>query len=129
MVASGSKIGEEAKQRPPLPTEISPSLFTLPGDLTYLGQGRQHDPECDFEGDLDVLVIHGEEGVLRGVVALRFLGSPADVLQDPILQQRLLQGSHLHGGLEEPGASQDGCSSVSLALHGPGHRSCSRWGG
>ncbi|KAL2304201.1 hypothetical protein Nmel_012944 [Mimus melanotis] len=101
------------------------SLLILSGGLTYFGQGCQHDPECDFKGDLDVLVIQGEEGVLRGVVALGVLGSPADVLQDCILQ--LLQGSHPRG-LEdagEPGPSQDSCSSVSLALHVPGSCSCS----
>ncbi|KAI1234904.1 hypothetical protein IHE44_0003290 [Lamprotornis superbus] len=79
------------------------SLLILSGGLTYFGQGCQHDPECDFKGDLDVLVVQGEEG-------------------DCILQLQLLQGSH-PGGLEdagEPGPSQDSCSSVSLALHVPG---------
>ncbi|KFO53752.1 hypothetical protein N302_05806, partial [Corvus brachyrhynchos] len=100
---------------------LFPSHLILSGGLTYLSQGCQHDPERDFKGHLDVLVIQREERVLRGVVALGFLGSPADVLQDHVW---LLQGSH-PGGLEdagEPGASQDRCSSVSLALHVPGSR-------
>lgn len=114
------------------PQRDSLSLLILSGRLTYFGQGRQHDPERDFKGDLDVLIIQREEGVLRGVVSLGFLSSPADVLQDRILlQQRLLQGSH-PGGLEdagEPAPSQDSCSSVSLALHVPGSHSCSRCSG
>ncbi|KFW79560.1 hypothetical protein N305_05432, partial [Manacus vitellinus] len=111
---------------PPMmsPTKINKQLSgTTEGSLfytlTYLGQGCQHDPEGDLEGHLDMLIIQGEECVLRGLIPRGLLGCPADVLQGHVLQQRLLQGSHPRG-LEkagEQGPSQD--SGCSLLLHLP----------
>lgn len=73
-------------------------METLSRCLTYFGQGRQHDPESDFKGDLNMLIIQREKRVFRGLVALGFLTNPADVLQDHVLQQR-----HRWGALGDPG--------------------------
>lgn len=81
----------------PCPNHPHGDPLTLSRCLTYFGQGRQHDPESDFKGDLNMLIIQREKRVFRGLVALGFLTNPADVLQDHVLQQR-----HGWGALGDP---------------------------
>ncbi|KFV95469.1 hypothetical protein N326_11160, partial [Eurypyga helias] len=103
---SGTTEGNLFHPCPRHPHRAPPSFLTLSTCLTYFGQGCKHDPECDFKGDLNVLIIQREECVLCGSIALGFLSSPADILWDHVLQQRhrwgALQGPN-PGGLEDGG--------------------------